>query len=345
VSATPAALSNQAVHRPVVRRPRLGFLGVGWIGRHRLAAIADADIVEVVAIADLDTQCIEQAARVAPEATRHESLNALLELELDGIVIATPSALHAAQAIAALEHGVAVFCQKPLARTAAETRRVVAAARAANRLLAVDLSYRFTAAASVLRALMRTGELGRIYAADLVFHNAYGPDKSWFRDVRLSGGGCAIDLGIHLIDLAFWMLDWPPVTSIDARLFAGGRMLPRPATEVEDYCSAQLELAGGAVLRMACSWNLNAGRDAVIQASFYGSQGGCALRNQNGSFYDFVAERFRGTACERLVSPPDAWGGRAAVEWASRLATDVRYDPEIENSVTVAEALDRVYGR
>jgi predicted dehydrogenase len=101
-------------------------------------------------------------------------------------VIATPSALHAEQAIAALDRGLAVFCQKPLGRDASETRAVVEAARRADRLLGVDLSYRYTRAAAALRDEVRSGALGEVYAVDLVFHNAYGPDKPWFYDRRLA---------------------------------------------------------------------------------------------------------------------------------------------------------------
>src|SRR5690606_23712639 len=104
-----------------------------------------------------------------------EHLGQLLELDLDGIVIATPSALHAEQAIAAFERGVAVFCQKPLGRDAIETQRVVSAARAANRLLGVDLSYRHTRAMQKIREVVRAGGIGAPFAVDLVFHNAYGP--------------------------------------------------------------------------------------------------------------------------------------------------------------------------
>jgi hypothetical protein len=64
-----------------------------------------------------------------------------------------------------------------------------------------------------------------------------------------------------------------------------------------------------------------------------------------GSFYDFAAERFRGTARETITSPPDAWGGRAGVAWARRLAEGARFEPECERLVESAEALDRVYGR
>ena len=72
------------------------------------------------------------------------------------------------------------------------------AARQSNRLLAVDLSYRFTEAMRQVRNSVQSGALGRIFAVDLVFHNAYGPDKAWFRDPILSGGGCVMDLGVHL---------------------------------------------------------------------------------------------------------------------------------------------------
>jgi hypothetical protein len=98
-------------------------------------------------------------------------------------------------------------------------------------------------------------------------------------------------------------------------------------------------------VRLACSWNLPAGQEAVISASFYGDGGGAALTNVGGSFYDFTAERYRGTSRETLVSPPDEWGGRAAADWAVRLGAGERFDPAAERLVTVAQALDRIYGR
>src|SRR5688500_16076084 len=140
--------------------PRLGFLGVGWIGRHRLEQIATHTSARIVAIADPDAGRRTEAVRLAPEAVQCEHLGQLLELDLDGIVIATPSALHAEQAIAALDRDIAVFCQKPLARTAAETNRVVAAARTADRLLGVDLSYRHTTAMQRIREVVRAGGIG-----------------------------------------------------------------------------------------------------------------------------------------------------------------------------------------
>ncbi len=340
-------------------RPRVGFLGTGWIGRNRLEAIAADGAVEVVAVSDPSPDAAAQAAAAAAGAVIVESLDALLALGLDGVVIATPSALHAAQAISALERGAAVFCQKPLARTAGETRRVVDAARAADRLLGVDLSYRETAAMRAVRGVVAGGEIGRVYAVDLTFHNAYGPDKGWFYDPALAGGGCVIDLGIHLVDLALWTLGWPALRGASSRLYSKGAPLAAGglttvSLAVEDYAVATLDLAGAdgrpVTVRLACSWHLSAGQDAVIEAAFYGERGGAAMRNVGGSFYDFVADRFEGTRRVRLAEPPDdgtaePWGGRAAVAWARALAGGARFDAAAERLVEVAAALDAVYGR
>jgi predicted dehydrogenase len=324
-------------------RPRLGFLGVGWIGRHRMEAIAQSGVAEVTAVVDPSPAAMTEAEKAAPGCQRAGSFEELLSAPLDGIVIATPSAVHAEQSIRALEKGLAVFCQKPLGRNAQEVRRVVDAARAANRLLGVDLSYRFTTGMRQLRERIRGGELGEVFAMNLVFHNAYGPDKPWFYDPQLSGGGCVMDLGIHLVDLALWVLDFPEVTRVASHLYAKGKPLTNPGSAVEDYAVAQLELKSGTAVQLACSWKVSAGCDAVIEASFYGSKGGASFRNVNGSFYDFTAELFHGTSRQRLSEPPDTWGGRAAVDWATRLAHGATFHPDAEHLVVVAEALDRIY--
>lgn len=325
-------------------KPRLGFLGVGWIGRNRLEAVARSGIADVVGVSDPAPENA-LAASATTGCPAVDSLEQLLELGLDGLVIATPSGLHAAQALEALEWGVAVFCQKPLGRTAAETSEVVEAACRADRLLGVDLSYRFVEGARRIRGLVQAGELGPVYATDLVFHNAYGPDKPWFYDPALSGGGCVIDLGIHLVDLALWVLEGAKVLRVASHLFAQGKPLGPASSIVEDFALAELELDTGALVRLACSWNLPAGCDAVIQASFFGSAGGAMLSNVDGSFYDFVADRYRGTARERLSAPPDDWGGRAIVEWAGQLGKNRGFNPSAERLVDVAAVLDAVYGR
>jgi predicted dehydrogenase len=326
-----------------VTRPRVGFLGTGWIGRNRMEAILREAPIDAVAIADPDPECAAAANALAPAAAIVSGLDGLLAQRLDGLVIATPSALHAEQAVAALEAGAAVFCQKPLGRSAAEAARVVSAARQADRLLSVDFSYRYTAAVQAIAALLREGALGEVFAIEATFHNAYGPDKPWFYDRAQSGGGCVMDLGVHLIDLVLWLLDFPAVRRLSSRLFAAGAPLARGAAAVEDFAVAELDLAEGAHARLACSWRLHAGHDAVIDLMLHGTRGGVRLANVGGSFYDFEVARFAGTERTMLVAPPDDWGGRAAVAWANRLARAKAFDPEAERLVAVSEVIDRIY--
>ena len=324
-------------------RPRVGFLGTGWIGRHRMEAMIGSGAIEAAIVCEPDEECAREALALATQARRVASFEELLAEELDGIVIATPSAFHAEQTIAALESGAAVFCQKPLGRNAAETRAAIDAAHRADRLLAVDLSYRRTAAVEAVAQVIRSGALGRVFAVDLTFHNAYGPGKPWFFDRAQSGGGCVVDLGVHLVDLALWLLDFPLVEEVQSRLFAQGQRLAAGAAEVEDYATARFDLAGGTSVNLACSWNLNAGTEAVIGATFHGMQASAGFNNVGGSFYDFEAFVNRGTVREVITAPPDEWGGRVAADWAQSLARDRSFNPHVMSVAEVARVLDRIY--
>jgi predicted dehydrogenase len=217
---------------------------------------------------------------------------------------------------------------------------VVDAARRADRLLAVDLCYRFTRAAQAVREV----ELGDVYAVETAFHNAYGPDKAWFMDPALAGGGCVMDLGIHLVDLARCVLGERRFTDIDAALFNKGRRVLHSANEPEDHALVTLQ-NDGCTLQLACSWFLDAGRDAVIEATFYGTKAAVSFHNVDGSFYDFEATLMKGTTSKTLVEPPDDWGGRTLVDWATRLAVSPEFDEAVEEHVTLAATIDGIYGR
>jgi predicted dehydrogenase len=340
-SATVEARGSAREQKPV----RLGFVGVGWIGQARMCALLESGAGQVVAIADPSPELRDKARALASDAQLSEQLESLLEVPMDGVVIATPSAMHARQASQALERGLAVFCQKPLARTAQETRVVVEAARRADCLLRVDLSYRQTQGMMAVKQLVDSGELGSIYHARLVFHNAYGPDKAWYYDVAQAGGGCVMDLGVHLVDLALWLLDFAKVEQVDAALYAGGERLRGKPERSEDFATARLELAGGTSVELACSWNLPAGQDAVIAVELHGTRGGVVFHNVNGSFYDFRVERLHKGRKQELVAPPDAWGGRTLVGFAEALGAGARFDAENEQLVAVAAVLDRIYQR
>ncbi len=330
-------------------RPRIGFAGVGWIGLNRLKAVAADGAADIACITDLSGDAAHRAAEAVGESARGVRLartfEELLAEDLDGVVIATPSGLHAQQTIAALEKGRAVFCQKPLARTGAEVARTIETARRCDRLLAVDFCYRTVAGVPQLVDLARGGALGEIFAADLVFHNAYGPDKPWFYDLRQSGGGCVMDLGIHLIDLLLLVLDYPKIVDVRSRLHASGRLLRGPMSELEDHALAEIQFETGTTARLACSWRLSAGRDAVIEAAFYGTRGAAILRNVGGSFYDFVVEHCQGTSRRTLAEGPDDWGGRAINAWARQLALAPGFDPSAARLYDVSALLDAIYCR
>jgi len=339
-----------------VSAPRLGFVGLGWIGAMRLGAVTGAGSAEVAALCESVPERLGQAADVHPAAARFSSFDELLDaaedLRLDGVVIATPNSLHAPQTLAALDRGLAVFCQKPLAIDAREARRMVGAAHDADRLLGVDYSYRCTDAARALRRLVEEGGLGRIFGLELVFHNAYGPDKPWAWDPRLAGGGALMDLGVHLIDLALWLLDDPPVREVKGGVFRQGerlilgRLSPGGEAGVDDFASAWIDLGeGDLTASLAVSWNAHAGRDCAIRAALFGTAGGAELRNINGSFYDFELARFEGRSGEVVTRESRDWLGRAIVDWTQKLGESNRFDPDVERSVRVSEIVDAIYGR
>lgn len=316
-------------------RPKLGLLGAGATGRDRLEAIARSGIVEITAIADPFPELAAQAARIFPRAAVLSSLDDLMEVGVEGIVIATPGALDAEQAIAALERGMAIFCSKPPGRTT-EMRRVVDAARAADRLLGVHLPYR--GSMRKIHDLCQDGELGEISAVDLVFHSAPEPGEMCFYDWTPSGGGCVMDLGIHLLDLALWNLNFPRIANASSHVFAQGNH-----DASEDQALVQLDLENGATIKLACSWKLPPGCGAIISASFYGTKGEAVFHNVNGSFDEFTAARFRSSKREMLGCPAQMWSGSAVFDWAQRLGNGERFSDDIEHLSHVATAIDAIY--
>lgn len=327
------------------RKPRVAFLGTGWIGYNRMEAVARSGGAEIVAVADTDPRSSARAAELANGCDACGSLEELLAHEPDGIVIATPNACHAEQTVTALEAGASVFCQKPLGIHVDEVRAAVAAAQRTDRLLHVDYSYRHTAGLKAIRQLIGQGALGKVFAAELTFHNAYGPDKDWYYDSALSGGGCLTDLGVHLVDMALWCLDFPAIKEISGRLFRDGKALPPASREGEDYALVDITLENGGDIRLGCSWRAHAGKDAQIAAQFWGPESAARWENIDGSFYNFEARKFTGTGSELLTSPGEPWGEGAILDWVKRVSEGGRYDPVIEETVEIARVLDRVYGR
>jgi predicted dehydrogenase len=155
-----------------------------------------------------------------------------------------------------------------------------------------------------------------------------------------------MDLGVHLVDLALWVLDGATVPTIEAvhgGVWSGGE--PIHTLGIDDFASARIDLAGGAAVSLAASWNAHAGQDCVLRLAAFGTAGGAEFRNVGGSFFDFELVRFHGRSGEVVVRESRDWLGKAILDWAGRLGDGGRYDPEIGRSITVSRVVDALYGR
>jgi predicted dehydrogenase len=329
--------------KPVDRKIlNLAFIGLGWIGKNRMDAIIKSGLAVPALLSDSNPELLNQLSLVYPGSIISEKMDR--DDIIDGAVIATPNAFHASQAIQIMNAGIPVFCQKPLARTTEETKKIVNKAKDMNLFLGVDFSYRYTAAFKKVLEIVKSGEIGDIYSVDLVFHNAFGPGKSWCYDPMLSGGGCVIDLGIHLIDLLLYTLNSPEVQEVTAYLYNKGKVIQEEKM-VEDYALVLISFQNGISAKLTCSWNLSIGQDADIEAAFYGSKGTSVFKNLSGSFYDFNAELYKGNKKETLISPPDDWMGKAGIYWAERIMKDTSYDNSADSYIKTARIIDQIYRR
>ncbi|MDG5815367.1 Gfo/Idh/MocA family oxidoreductase [Chitinispirillales bacterium ANBcel5] len=331
--------------KSITQKLNLAFIGLGWIGYNRMQAVLGSGLAQALYLSDTQPCTLSKISENNPYAYLCTDSQQIDYSAVDGVVIATPSALHGKQTIDALEAGCSVFCQKPLARTAGECREILDTARIQDKLLGVDFSYRHLKATSLTKELLKSGDIGEIYAVDACFHNAYGPDKEWFYNPSLSGGGCVMDLGIHMVDTVLYLLDEHQVKTVSGKHFSKGKPVSNKMGIIEDHSFVQIGLENNTNVQIACSWNLNTGCDAVINITLFGTRGSLCIKNVNGSFYDFTLERYRGTSKEVLLSPPDDWGGRAIVEWAQNLYEGKKYDPEGERLYTVSQIIDSIYGR
>ncbi|UKA63165.1 Gfo/Idh/MocA family protein [Arthrobacter sp. FW306-04-A] len=272
---------------------KVGAVGIGWAGQQHLKAYSTIPGVEIVAVAGMEEELLLalQAEYAVPHAfLRWEDM--IGHQELDAISVAVPTFLHAPIAVAALERGLHVLSEKPLARTADEGRTMVAAARKAGRVLDVAFNHRRRGDIQKLKSIIDAGELGRPYYAKASWLRRTGIPRlgSWFTNPQLSGGGPMADIGVHVLDYALHLLGEPKVLSVSATVHAelgprgrGGSarfspMSAEHAFEVEDFASAFLRLEGGATLLVEAGWASYREMDDVIDFMVYGTDGGAELK-------------------------------------------------------------------
>jgi predicted dehydrogenase len=269
---------------------RVGFAGVGHLGRALLqAALPLAPQIVPVAAQDPALESLDAATALCPTLAHYTDYETMLDqAALDAVIISTPTYLHVPQARAALDRGLHTLLQKPPALDGRDAATLLTSAAGSRGVLLVDYSYRYTATAQAIRAAVTSGALGRLLAIDARFHNIWGPQQGWFFQRSTAGGGALLDLGVHLIDLALYLLDFPAARSTTAALTRqGAPMCEQDAGAVEDFAVLDGEIAG-APFHCAVSWQAQIPQ-TEIGLTLYGATATLIWRNQAGSFFDFEA--------------------------------------------------------
>jgi predicted dehydrogenase len=258
-------------------------------GRSRAAAICDADpkrLAEFQQQVGLpDDRCFTDYRKLLRAAKR---------LDLHAASVALPNALHAPVSIAAAKAGLHVLCEKPMAMNVRQARAMLAASKAAGKKLMINFSYRFTPPARALKGVVDGGAVGDIYYGRTAWYRRRGLPGfgGWFGQKKLAGGGPIIDLGVHRLDLAMWLMGNPrPVTVSGATYGHIGRRVAREQRkkfDVEDIGGAFVRFDNGASLIVEASWaGFTEKREEMI-TQLLGTKGGVVHRNV-GEGYDFEA--------------------------------------------------------
>jgi predicted dehydrogenase len=270
-------------------RVRVGIVGVG-IGSLHARGYSKLPNADIVALCDIDTARAERVAAEFGVKKIYSDYNIMLaEEKLDAVSVCTPNALHAPVAVAALEAGCHVLCEKPLSVSAAEGKKIADAARKAKTKFMIGMNNRFRGDTQTLKKYIDDGELGSIYYAKCGWTRRYGiPGMgSWFTRKAMSGGGPLIDIGVHALDLTLYLMGNPKPKAVFGTTYAkfgpfgrgmGGWGVPVKGGvyDVEDLASAQVRLADGATVVLEASWAQHCERENLY-SEVYGDKGGATL--------------------------------------------------------------------
>lgn len=335
------------------RRLRVGVIGLG-IGRQHIEGWRQHPGAEVVALADPDAARLAQVgeqAGIAP-AGRWTDPQAMLDAaDLDVVSVCTPNRFHRDWTLAAFAAGCHVLCEKPMAMDAAEGREMLAAARAAGRRLMINFSYRFSAQSRALKAQVDAGVFGDFYFGRSVWHRRRGMPGfgGWFGTKALAGGGPLIDLGVHRLDLALWLMGHPqPTWVMGATYDPIARELAARAGktfDVEDLAAGFIRFANGATLALEASWAAHIQEAELMETRLLGTRAGLLQKNL-AEGYTFDAHLFteqHGAQFDLHLNPGTAHAMSGMHDYAEAILTDTPHPAPGEEGLIVMEILDAIY--
>ena len=317
---------------------RAGVVGLGWAGEQHLKSYVGMPGVEVVALSGLEEDRLQALGKSYGVPDLYGDYEGLVARDdLDIVSVCTPNHLHTPIAVAALEGGKHVLCEKPLARTGAEAAEIVRAAREADHVVHVAFTQRERGDVQVLRRHVLEGNLGRVYhvKATWMRRNGIPGMGSWFTSKEMAGGGPLIDLGVHMLDMALYLLDEPEVESVSCATYAelgpqgrGGRgdtdkTIVGDAYEVEDLACAFIRLSGGATLNLEAGWAAYRESGDDFGVTLYGTDGGAEMKVKDYVTQDTLRIYTDVAGVPAVVSPeiPAREGHRSVV---SRFVETVR---------------------
>lgn len=290
------------------------------MGRYHMAAFAKMADVELAAICDLNEPEARQFAKlhgVAKVFTDYREMFALPEL--DAVSIAVPNCLHAPMTIDALKKGKHVLVEKPMALNAKEATAMVAAAKKAGKRLMVEQAMRFGRDAQLARACYDRGDFGDVYYARTTWIRRKGwprlnfePGGSmgrgeWFIRKEEAGFGALGDIGVHLIDLAWYLMGNPKPISVAGMMWnkVAAPILKRKKmpVEVDEMSCGFIRLEGGRVIAAEICWDAH--NAPVQETRVYGDKGGCSL---------FPAKLYRGEDILETTELGTQYGGYPVFE-------------------------------
>ena len=247
---------------------RVGVVGLGKMGLSHLAMIKAHPDVEVSAICDPARYVVDVLEKYTGVRAFTSYPAMLAEVELDAVLIATPSRFHAEMARAALERGLHVFCEKPFVLDPAEGEELAGLAEGKGLVNQVGYHYRFVAAFQEVKRLLDLGAIGEITH---IKAEAYGPvvlkpKGSTWRTQRSEGGGCLYDYAAHPINLVNWYFGAPSGV--------GGTVLNKVfSRDTEDEVYGTLYFGGGKTAQISVNWSDESYRKMSTQLTIWGTNG------------------------------------------------------------------------